>query len=174
MRRFGFRVGLAVLVAATLAASEMTLAGAGTHGGVGFRDFNPRPFPSPPSLTNPRPNTDSYVQGYAPAVEFKDMAKVFATGQNVCTPAKCYGNVLEIEEWNAFAPAEGHQLKYHAPGVGVVKIGSLDSSDQELLNLTSFTHLGASAMSSVRTQVRQLDQRGYQNSADYGTTSPAQ
>jgi len=287
MRRFGFRVGLAVLVAATLAASEMTLAGGVTNGGVDFRDFNPSHFPSSPSITNqwlptlpgmqfvydgtsvtdngrvvphrivsivsdltkvvdgvrvtviwdrdflsgtlaeselafwaqdnagnvwllgeypeeysksgrllgapstwlsgasgahagvlmrtnPRPNTDSYVQGYAPAVEFKDMAKVFATGQSVCTPAQCYSNVLEIEEWNAFAPAEGHQLKYHAPGVGVVKIGSLDSSDQELLNLTSFTHLGASAMSSVRTQVRQLDQRGFQNSADYGTTSPVQ
>jgi hypothetical protein len=123
---------------------------------------------------NPRPSTDSYVQGYAPAIEFKDMARVFASGQNVCTPARCYSNVLEIEEWNAFAPAEGHQLKYHAPGVGIVKIGSLDSSDQEVMHLTSVTRLGTSAMNGVRSAVLQLDQRGFQVSADWRTTSPAQ
>jgi hypothetical protein len=123
---------------------------------------------------NPRPNTDSYVQGYAPAIEFKDMARVFATGENICVPARCYSNVLEIEEWNAFAPAEGHQLKYHAPGVGIVKIGSLDSSDQEVMHLTSVTRLGASAMNGVRSAVLQLDQRGFQVSADWRTTTPAE
>lgn len=123
---------------------------------------------------NPRPNTDSYVQGYAPAIEFKDMARVFATGQTVCIPLNCYSNVLEIEEWNAFAPAEGHQLKYHAPGVGIVKIGSLDSTDQETLHLTALRQLSASDMQSVRTSVLALDRRGYEVSADYGTTTPAQ
>jgi hypothetical protein len=122
----------------------------------------------------PRPNTSSYVQGYAPAIQFKDMARVYATGQSICIPARCYSNVLEIEEWNAFAPAEGHQLKYHAPGVGIVKIGSLDSTDQEVTHLTSLTHLGTSAMAGVRTAVLQLDQRGFQVSADWRTTTPAQ
>jgi hypothetical protein len=122
----------------------------------------------------PRTGTDSYVQGYAPAIQFKDMAQVFATGQSVCTPARCYSNALEIEEWNAYAPAEGHQLKYHAPGIGIVKIGSLDSSDQETMNLTSVTHLSATAMNGVRSSVLQLDRRAYQVSADWRTTSPAQ
>jgi hypothetical protein len=124
---------------------------------------------------NPRTGTSSYVQGYAPAVQFKDMARVYATGQRVCIPLRCYSNVLVVEEWNAFAPEEGHQLKYHAPGVGIVKIGSLDSTDQEVLTLTSVTRLGSKAMDAVRAQVMQLDQRGYQvQPAVYGTTSRAQ
>jgi hypothetical protein len=123
---------------------------------------------------NPMTGTSSYVQGYAPAVEFKDKGQVFATGQRTCTPMRCYTNVLVIEEWNAFAPAEGHQLKYHAPGVGIVKIGSLNSSDQEVLNLTSRTRLGSSAMDAVRAEALRLDRRGYQVApAEYGTTSPA-
>jgi hypothetical protein len=145
-----------------LGAPDTWVSGAsGAHAGVLMR-------------ANPRTGTDSYVQGYAPAIQFKDMARVFATGQSICIPARCYGNVLEIEEWNAYAPAEGHQLKYHAPGVGIAKIGSLDSSDQEVLHLTSLTHLGSSAMNGVRSAVMQLDRRGYRVSPDYATTSPAQ
>jgi hypothetical protein len=123
---------------------------------------------------NPRTGTSSYVQGYAPAIQFKDMARVFATGENVCIPARCYSNVLEIEEWNAYAPAEGHQLKFHGPGVGIVKIGSLDSSDQEVMHLTSVSRLSATAMNGVDAAVRQLDQRGFQVSPDWRTTSPVQ
>ena len=145
-----------------LGAPDTWVSGAsGAHAGVLMR-------------ANPRPGTDSYVQGYAPAIQFKDMARVFATAQSICIPARCYSNVLEIEEWNAYAPAEGHQLKYHAPGVGIVKIGSLDSSDQEVMHLTSLTQLGADAMNKVRSAVLQLDRRGYQVSVDYRTTSPAQ
>ncbi|MCU1451595.1 MAG: hypothetical protein JWP02_3765 [Acidimicrobiales bacterium] len=123
----------------------------------------------------PLTGTSAYVQGYAPAIAFKDMGRVFATGQRTCVPVACYSNVLVVEEWNAYEPAEGHQLKYHAPGVGVVRVGAFDSTDQEALELTSLTHLGPAAMAAERAQVLQLDARAYKVApTPYGTTSPAQ
>jgi hypothetical protein len=122
----------------------------------------------------PHIGTPAYVQGYAPAIAFKDMAQVFATGQQTCVPVGCYSNVLVVEEWNAYEPAEGHQLKYHAPGVGVVRVGAFDSTDQEALVLTSLTRLGPTAMAAVHAQVLQLDARAYAVAPGlYGTTSPA-
>jgi hypothetical protein len=123
----------------------------------------------------PRPGTSSYIQGYAPAIGFKDRAKVYAAGQRTCVPAGCFANTLVVEEWNALAPTEGHQLKYHAPGVGIVRVGPFDSTDQEALTLTQATRLGPTAMADIRAQVLRMDKRAHQIAAAvYGPTAPVQ
>ena len=124
---------------------------------------------------HPRTGTSSYTQGYVPSIGFDDIGQVFATGQQVCEPVACYSNVLVVEEWNGFALTEGHQLKYHAPGVGIVRVASKDSADQEALDLTSIGMLSRSALDAVDAQVKAQDQRGYQVAAAlYQHTSPVQ
>ena len=73
---------------------------------------------------NPKTNTSRYTQGRSPDIEFFDVAKVAQTGVNhVCVPTGCYNGVLIVDEWAPLQqPDDGHQFKYHAPGVGVVKI----------------------------------------------------
>ena len=61
--------------------------------------------------------------GLAPAVQFIDRARVDKVNQRTCVPTGCYDGVLVVDEWDPTAqPQDGHQFKYHAPGVGVVKI----------------------------------------------------
>ena len=71
---------------------------------------------------DPQPNTDSYLQGYAPDVEFLDEATVAKTGERVCVPASCFDDVLVIDEWSPLDAVSGHQLKYYAKGTGNVQI----------------------------------------------------
>jgi len=45
--------------------------------------------------------------------------------------------VLVVDEWAPLAqPEDGHQFKYHAPGVGVVKVVGKGGTEQETLVLT--------------------------------------
>ena len=80
---------------------------------------------------NPQTNTSAYLQGLAPAVQFIDEARVAQTNQTVCVPTGCYSGVLVVDEWNPQnQPADGHQFKYHAPGVGVVQIVGKGGTEQ--------------------------------------------
>jgi hypothetical protein len=72
---------------------------------------------------NPKPNTSTYKQGEAPAAEFLDLAKVFAVNQHTCVPVGCFDGVLVVDEWDPNnQPQDGHQFKYHAPGVGIIQV----------------------------------------------------
>ena len=72
---------------------------------------------------DPRVGTPSYLQGWAPAIDFADRAKVLRTGGRTCVPVRCYGDVLLIDEWNPDEPG-AHQRKFYAPGVGNVCVGA--------------------------------------------------
>ncbi len=93
---------------------------------------------------DPRPGTSSYFQGLAPAIEFKDEAKVAAIGGHSCVPIDCYNDVLRIRERNPLAPQEGSQLKYYAPGVGNIQVGAIGGKEKEVLVLTAVQKLDAS------------------------------
>ena len=47
--------------------------------------------------------------------------QVFRRGAHVCAPAGCFDRVTVIQEWSPLAPEDGQQLKYYAPGVGLVR-----------------------------------------------------
>ena len=125
--------------------------------------------------SNPRTGTSSYLQGLAPAIEFKDKAKVAKTGGHSCVPFRCFDDVLLIKESNPFEPQEGFQLKYYAPGVGNVRTGwaGAGEEEQEVLQLTKLEHLDAAALAKVRQQALALEKHADTVSPDvYAKTPP--
>jgi hypothetical protein len=121
----------------------------------------------------PQVGTASYLQGWAPAVEFSDRARVFARGARTCVPLRCFDDVLETDEWN---PTEhgAHERKFYAAGVGNVRVGPAGGKEQEGLVLQRVEPLSAGAMVTVRRKVLALDARAYVVSPRvYGRTERA-
>jgi hypothetical protein len=114
-----------------------------------------------------------YLQGVAPAIDFKDCGQVIKSDQTVVTPAGTFTGVIVVKEWAPLDPEGGYQLKYHAPGVGIIKIEPLDDPQGETLILTRIRHLEGDAMIHARQEAMKLDKRGYNNAAVYGATEPA-
>jgi len=111
---------------------------------------------------DPRPGTSTYLQGLAPAVEFIDKARIDKANQTVCVPVACYDGVLVVDEWDPSAqPQDGHQFKYHAPGVGVVKIEGRGGTEVETLVLTKRRTLSGEEMKAATARAIQLDRRAY-------------
>lgn len=125
-------------------------------------------------LAAPRSGTGYYLQGWAPQIDFLDCAKVFKTGEQVCVPAGCFDGVLVTSEKSPLDQGGGSQLKYHAPGIGIVQIGAVGDPQAETLAMTSRVQLSAGAMAQAREQALRLDRRGYENSDVYRQTPPAE
>jgi hypothetical protein len=124
----------------------------------------------------PRFSEFSYSQGWAPEVEYTDRGRVFELDSETCVPAGCYEGVLVIAEFNPEDP-DVHQLKYYAPGVGGVRVGSAGAldQDQEVLELISIATLDAAGLETVRSTALEMEARAYQQSPDvYGETKPAE
>lgn len=125
-------------------------------------------------LAHPRLGTPAYLQGLAKSVDFEDCAQAFATGQHVCEPTGCYNHVLVTDEWGPLDPAGGHQRKYYAPGVGLVRVGAVGGDSPEVLHLTETNHLCPAALDDARDRALRLDRHGYEVSPEvYGKTPHA-
>ena len=125
---------------------------------------------------NPKPNTSTYEQGRAPAIEVLDLGRVHASDQTTCVPAGCYSGVLVIDEWAPNAqPADGHQFTYHAPGVGLVQVLGRGGEEPETLVLTEHRALTPEESEAANARALELDQRAYSMSpAVWEQTAPAQ
>jgi hypothetical protein len=124
---------------------------------------------------DPRVGTSSYRQGLVPSIEFGDVAKVIKTGARNCVPTGCYDNVLVTDETNPYEEADGHQLKYYAPGVGNIRAAPRGGKEKEVLVLIDVRKLGPKALARVRREALELDKRAYRVRKDvYGRTPPAQ
>jgi hypothetical protein len=122
---------------------------------------------------SPRVGTASYLQGWAPAIEFSDRARIFGTGRRTCVPLGCFRGVLETDEWN---PTEhgAHERKFYAAGVGNIRVGVASGKEREGLALERVEHLSAGAMVTVRRKALALDRRAYRvRPGVYGRTEPA-
>jgi hypothetical protein len=122
-----------------------------------------------------RPEVSSlqYIQGFAPAVEFFDCAKVVGDSQQLCVQAGCFDDVLVTYETNLAVRGDGIQSKYHAPGIGIVRIGAVDPPTGEVLELVGHGRLSSDEMNLARRQALALDRRGYEFGEGYDATSPA-
>jgi hypothetical protein len=124
---------------------------------------------------DPRLGTSSYLQGFAPEIEFSDRARVHQTGQRTCVPLGCYDNVLVTDEWNPLEKGEAHQRKFYAPGVGNVRVGAVNDPEAEELVLVKLSHLDPGALAQAREEALKLERRAYRVRKDvYGGTQPAQ
>jgi hypothetical protein len=111
-------------------------------------------------LANPRLGSSTYyLQGWAPDIIF-DCAKVIEMGRDSCVPFTCYEDVLVTDE---VSPLEGggHQLKFHAPGVGIVQVGAVGDPEGETLELVNFARLSTEELAEARKKARALDLRAY-------------
>ena len=114
-----------------------------------------------------------YVQGFAPEIDFLDCARIAQRGLETCVPAGCFKDVLVTHETNLLDPEGGIQSKFHAPRVGIVKVGTVDPPTGEVLELVEINKLDGDELSEVRREALRLDRRGYRNSDVYRSTSPA-
>jgi hypothetical protein len=88
-------------------------------------------------------------------------------------PAGCFSGVLVVDEWDPTKqPEDGHQFKYHAPGVGVVKIVGKGGVEQETLVLTKRRTLNTTEMQAATARTLLLDRRAYRLARPvYGKTA---
>lgn len=118
------------------------------------------------------PSTGSrYVEGRVPAIEFYDVSRIIRTSQATCVPAQCFRHVVVVDEWSPGEP--GHQIKYYAPGVGLVRVGARGGDSQEFLGLAAVRHLDHAALTRVRAEVLAMDRRAYRITKIYRVTEPA-
>jgi hypothetical protein len=80
-------------------------------------------------LANPTPGP-TYSQGWGPAVDYIDRARVYKLGQETCVAAGCYKDVLVTDEFALDEP-EARQLKYYAPGVGNVRVDWMERDEEK-------------------------------------------
>jgi hypothetical protein len=116
-----------------------------------------------------------YPQGFAPEIEFGDVAKVVSTTATLTNvPLGPFTNVLVIEESDTFAPESGIQVKYYKAGIGNVRVTAKDDPEGEFLNLVKVSTLSATALSAANEQAIKLDRRGYILSEVYRSTARAE
>jgi hypothetical protein len=122
---------------------------------------------------HPRVGSPPFVQGRAPRVDFYDVGQVVRRGAHLCVPAGCFDDVTVVEEWSPLAPEDGKQVKYYAPGVGLVQIGAIGGDAQETLTLTRIVQLGPAALADADAQALRLDRRGHRFSSVWSRTPDA-
>ena len=111
---------------------------------------------------DPKLNTTSYRQGFAPSVGFEDVATVFAENQHLTVPVGTFDGVLVIDEFDPNnQPQDGHQFKYHAPGVGIVQVTARGGDEEETLVATEHRTLTPEELATANARVLELDQRAY-------------
>jgi hypothetical protein len=123
-------------------------------------------------LAEPRLGTPRYLQGFSPTIEFLDCAQVFARNQTTCVPLKCYNNVLVTDETSPLEDPNAHQRKFHAPGVGIIKVTAVNDPEGETLVLIRLKHLDAPALAHARQEALKLERHAYQTNALYKQTPP--
>ena len=111
----------------------------------------------------PQTDTPVYLEGAAPSINFLDHAKVAALGAEACAPIGCYQDVLVVDEWDPLdQPADGHQLKQYAPGLGLVRVDPQGGEEQEVLVLVEVNQLEPAALAQAREAAVRLDTRAYE------------
>lgn len=123
----------------------------------------------------PQLGAPSYAQGWGPAVNWNDRARVYQMGQRTCVPFGCYEDVLVIDEFSQEEP-DAFQLKYFAPGVGNVRVGWRgEDPSKETLKLAEVVQLNPEALAEVRAEALELEKHAYKISKDvYAHTPPAE
>jgi hypothetical protein len=118
----------------------------------------------------------TYLQGFAPEIDFLDCAEVVDEDVQECgipaAPGGCFENGVVTHERSPLDLGGGIQTKFHAPDVGIAKVGAVDDPEGETLVLRERVQLDQQSMAAVRQEALKLDQRGYRVSAVYCQSEP--
>ncbi len=115
----------------------------------------------------------TFSQGYAPPpFNWTDVGRVDKLGQKTCVKTGCYKDVLVIAEGSTEEGPDAEQLKYHAPGVGFVRVGwrGKREKNRETLELTEIGRLDEKGLAEARAEALEIEKRAY----IYGRTAPAE
>ena len=123
-------------------------------------------------LSQPRPGMH-YQEGLIPAIQFDDVSLISSTGQTNCIAGRCYHQVLVVDETSPNDPASGHQIKYYAPGTGLVKVDAKGGDSQEFLTLTSVKHLDTAGLAKWHAEALAMDTRAYRVAAKAYRVTPS-
>ena len=115
----------------------------------------------------------AYSQAYAPHVRFYDRARVLRRGLRICTPTRCYRNVLEIDEYAPFNPGDAHQRKFYARGFGTILARPAGEPHPETVSLHTVRHLSPGSLVAARAGVLRAEARAYKVTDAYRHTPPA-
>lgn len=124
-------------------------------------------------MADPASVKRTYSQGYAPPpFNWTDVARVDKLGQKTCVKTGCYKDVLVTTEGSTEEGPDAEQLKYHAPGVGFVRVGWRGNREKnrETLELTKIVKLDEKEMAEARAEALAIEKRAY----IYGRTPPAE
>jgi hypothetical protein len=113
---------------------------------------------------------DSWLQGFAPQIDFLDCAEVVSKIEPVDVPAGSFSRTLLTRETSPLDPSGGAQLKYHAAGVGIVQVGAENDPEGETLVLKRVEQLSPEVLAAARNEALLLDARGYVVSEIYAQT----
>jgi hypothetical protein len=111
----------------------------------------------------------SWTEGRAKAIDFWDVSWVAKVRTTIRSGLGLHRGVLEVDETSPLDPTSGHQLKFYAPRIGLVRVEARGGDAQEFLSLVGLRHLGRRAMAEVRRVVTKMDRRGRTVSRDYRT-----
>ncbi len=114
-----------------------------------------------------------YTEGRVRAIEFYDVSQVVSGHRVTCLGSRCLRRVLMVDEWSPGDPAGGHQIKYYAPGIGLVRVGARGGDSREYLRLAAVRHLSQPALARARAAALTMDRRAYRVSKIYRVTRPA-
>jgi hypothetical protein len=109
----------------------------------------------------------SWTEGRAKAIDFWDVSRVAAVRTSIRSGLGLHRGVLEVDETSPLDPTSGHQVKFYAPHIGLVRVEARGGDAQEFLSLVSLRHVGRRAMADVDRIVRSMDRRGRSVSRDY-------
>ena len=127
-------------------------------------------------LADPRVGTPSYLQGWAPDIDFADRARVLGHRRAQLRARALLRRRPAHLRAGTLAELGAHQRKYYARGVGNIKVGAAGhDTEGEVLVLERVRHLSAGARAWVRREALKLDRRAYRVRADlYRHTPPAE
>jgi hypothetical protein len=114
-----------------------------------------------------------YSEGRIRSIGFYDLSRIISTSRATCVQAGCFQHVLVVDEWSPGEPGSGHQIKYYAPGVGLVRVGARGGDSQEFLALSEVRHLGRTGMAKITAAALAMDRRAYRVSKVYRFSQPA-
>ncbi|HEY1324418.1 MAG TPA: hypothetical protein VGF32_29435 [Streptosporangiaceae bacterium] len=114
-----------------------------------------------------------YAEGRVHAIEFYDVSQVVSAHRVTCLGSRCLRRVLMVDEWSPGDPVGGHQIKYYAPGIGLVRVGARGGDSREYLRLAAVRHLSQPALARARAAALTMDRRAYRVSKIYRVTRPA-
>jgi hypothetical protein len=114
-----------------------------------------------------------YTEGRVRAIEFYDVSQVVSAHRVTCLGSRCLRRVLMVDEWSPGDPASGHQIKYYAPGIGLVRVGARGGDAREYLRLVTVGQLSRPALARARAAALTMDRRAYRVSKIYRVTRSA-